>query len=71
MDPGVLPSRYVLIMAFEFCRDDATQESYVAALFDCWNVQNIRVVLSNFHKYLPMGVIDFYFVNNEVEVHCR
>jgi hypothetical protein len=37
-------------MAFEFCRDDATQESYVAALFDGWNVQNIRVVLSESHK---------------------
>jgi hypothetical protein len=34
-DPGVLPSRYISIMAFEFCRDDATRESYVTALFDC------------------------------------
>jgi hypothetical protein len=58
-------------MAFEFYRDEATRESYVAALFDCWNVQNIRVVLSNSHKYLPMGVIDFYFVDNEVKVRCR
>jgi hypothetical protein len=58
-------------MAFKFCHDDATRESYVVALFDCWNVQNIRVVLSNSHKYLPMGVIDFYFVDNEVEVCCR
>jgi hypothetical protein len=50
MEPGVLPSRYVLIMAFEFCCDDATRESYVAALFDCWNVQNIQVVLLESHK---------------------
>jgi hypothetical protein len=34
-DPGVLPSRYISIMAFEFCRNDATQESYVSALFNC------------------------------------
>jgi hypothetical protein len=58
-------------MAFKSCRDDATRESYVAALFDCWNVQTIRVVLSDSHKYLPMGVIDLYFINNEVEVRCR
>jgi hypothetical protein len=30
-------------MAFEFCRDDTTQELHAAALFDCWNMQNIRV----------------------------
>jgi hypothetical protein len=35
MDPGVLPSRYISIMEFEFCRDDAIGESYLAALFDC------------------------------------
>jgi hypothetical protein len=58
-------------MAFEFHRDDATRESYVAALFGCWNVQNIRIVLSESHKYLPIGVIDRYFVDNEVEVCCR
>jgi hypothetical protein len=34
MDTRVLPSRYVSIMAFGFRRDDATRESYVAALFD-------------------------------------
>jgi hypothetical protein len=45
MDPGVLPSRFVSIMAFEFRRDDTTRESYVAALFDYWSVQYIRVVL--------------------------
>jgi hypothetical protein len=71
MDPGVLPSRYVSIMALKFCHNDATRESYIAALFDYWNVQNIRVVLSNSHKSLPMGVIDFYFVDNAVEVCCR
>jgi hypothetical protein len=32
-------------MAFEFFRDDATRELYVAAVFDCWNIQNIQVVL--------------------------
>jgi hypothetical protein len=34
-------------MAFEFCRDDATGESYLAivlALFDCFNAKNLRVV---------------------------
>jgi hypothetical protein len=35
---------YISITAFEFCRDDATRESYVAALFDCSGVQNIRVI---------------------------
>jgi hypothetical protein len=47
MDPGVLPSRSVSIIAFEFCRDDATRESYLAivlALFDCFNTENLRVV---------------------------
>jgi hypothetical protein len=68
MDPGVLPSRYVSIMAFEFRRDDATRESYDTALFDCWNVQNIRVDFSGSHKQLPMGVIDLYFEDSEVEV---
>jgi hypothetical protein len=28
-------------------------------------------VLSDYHKLLPMGVIDLYFVDNEVEVRCR
>jgi hypothetical protein len=44
MDPRVLPSRYVSIMAFEFCLDDATRESYVAALFDCFSSKNLWVV---------------------------
>jgi hypothetical protein len=57
---GVLPSRSVSIMAFEFCRDDATQESYIAivsALFDCFNTENLRVVqlLTNMNS-LPMVV---------------
>jgi hypothetical protein len=46
MDPGVLPSRSISIMAFESCHDDATQESYfviVSALFDCFNTENLRV----------------------------
>jgi hypothetical protein len=55
-------------MAFEFRRDDATRESYVAALFDCWNVQNIQVVLQITHTLLPMGVIDLHFADNEVKV---
>jgi hypothetical protein len=59
-DPGVLPSRYVLIMAFEFCRDDATRESYfiiVSALFDYFNTKNLWVAqfLTNIY-FLPMGV---------------
>jgi hypothetical protein len=58
-DPGVLPSRCVSIMAFEFCRDDATQELYLAivlALFDCFNTKNLRVAqfLTNMNS-LPMG----------------
>jgi hypothetical protein len=58
-DPGVLPSRSVSIMAFDFCRDDTTRESYltiVSALFDCFNTENLRVVqlLTNMNS-LPMG----------------
>jgi hypothetical protein len=30
---------YISITAFKFCRDDATRESYIAALFDCSGVQ--------------------------------
>jgi hypothetical protein len=60
MDPGVLPSQSVSIMAFEFCHDDATRESYLAIvspLFDCFNTKNLRVVqlLTNMSS-LPMGV---------------
>jgi hypothetical protein len=40
-------------MVFGFCRDDATRESDVAALFDCWNVQNIGIVLLD--KIAPDG----------------
>jgi hypothetical protein len=29
-----------------------------------------RVVLFNFHAYLPMGVIDVYFVDNVAKVTC-
>jgi hypothetical protein len=59
MDPGVLPPRSVSIMVFEFCRDDATRESYLAivsALFDCFNTENLRVVqlLTNMNSP-PMG----------------
>jgi hypothetical protein len=62
MDPGVLPSRSVSIMAFEFCRDDATRESYismVSALFDYFNTKNLWVVqlLTNMNS-LPMVVTD-------------
>jgi hypothetical protein len=60
MDPGVLPSRSVSIMAFEFYRDDATRESYLAiisALFDYFNTENLWVVqlLTNINS-LPIGV---------------
>jgi hypothetical protein len=60
MDPGVLPSRSVSIMAFEFYRDDATRESYfviISALFDCLNIENLWVAqsLTNIRS-LPMGV---------------
>jgi hypothetical protein len=30
--------------AFKFCRDNATRESHVAALFNYFNVPNIRVI---------------------------
>jgi hypothetical protein len=55
MDPGVLPSRYISTTAFKFCRDDATRESYVAALFDCSNVPNIRVIPPWLMKLPPDG----------------
>jgi hypothetical protein len=44
-------------MAFEFCRDDATRESYFRALFDGFNTENLRVaqLLTNMNS-LPMGV---------------
>jgi hypothetical protein len=29
-----------------------------------------RVILFNFHEYLPMGVIDVYFVGNVAKVPC-
>jgi hypothetical protein len=29
-----------------------------------------RVILFNFHAYLPMGVIDVYFVDNVAKVPC-
>jgi hypothetical protein len=59
-------------MAFKFCRDDATRESYVAALFDCLECANYSICyFLNSHKQLPMGLIDLYFVDNEVEVRCR
>jgi hypothetical protein len=29
-----------------------------------------RVILFNFHEYLPMGVIDIYFVGNVAKVPC-
>jgi hypothetical protein len=35
---------YISITTFKFCRDDATRESYVAALFDFSGVQNIWVI---------------------------
>jgi hypothetical protein len=64
MDPGVLPSRSVSIMAFKFYRDDATRESYLAivlALFDCFNSENLWVcsTLTNMNS-LPVGVISLY-----------
>jgi hypothetical protein len=46
----VLPSWYISTTAFKFCRDDATRESYFAALFDCFSIQNIRVVFCISHK---------------------
>jgi hypothetical protein len=46
-------------MAFKFCHDDATRELYVAALFDCFNVQNIWVYSTLIDKKLaPDGSND-------------
>jgi hypothetical protein len=46
---------------FKFCRDDATRESYVAALFDCFSIQNIWVILTLINKKLaPDGSNDAY-----------
>jgi hypothetical protein len=61
MDHRVLPSRYVLIMAFEFCRDDVTRESYVAALFDCFSSENLRVcpTLTNINSLLMVVIALF------------
>jgi hypothetical protein len=44
-------------MAFEFCRDGATRESYFRALFGYFNTKNLRVTqfLTNMNS-LPMGV---------------
>jgi hypothetical protein len=41
-------------MAFKFCRDDATRESYFGALFDYFNTENLRVVqhLTNINSLL-------------------
>jgi hypothetical protein len=58
-DPGDLPSQSVSIMAFEFCHDDATQESFfafVSALFDCFNTENLRVIqLLTSYEFPPDG----------------
>jgi hypothetical protein len=40
-------------MAFKFCRDDATRESHVAALFDWSSIQNIWVYSTLIDKNLP------------------
>jgi hypothetical protein len=53
-------------MVFEFCRDDATRESYfviVSALFDCFNTENLRVAqfLTNIRS-LPMGVTSVNYI---------
>jgi hypothetical protein len=63
-----------MTMAFKLCHNDLAWESFdflLQALFDYWNVQNIRVVLQITHEWLPMGAIDFYFVDNELEDCCR
>jgi hypothetical protein len=44
---------HISVTAFEFCRDDATRESYVAALFDCSSIQNIQVYSTLIDKNLP------------------
>jgi hypothetical protein len=54
MDPRVLTSWYISITAFKFCCDDTTWESYVAALFDYFNVQNIWVYLTLIKEKLPL-----------------
>jgi hypothetical protein len=44
-------------MAFEFCRDDATRESYVAALFDYFSSKKYSGYLTLINiNFLLMGV---------------
>jgi hypothetical protein len=47
-DPGVLPSWYISTTTLKFCRDNATRESYFAALFDWFNIQ----IFSSYPFYL-------------------
>jgi hypothetical protein len=57
--------------AFKLCRDDLAWGSFdflLQALFDCWNVQNIQVVLQIAFKWLSMGVIDLYFVDMKSKI---
>jgi hypothetical protein len=69
MDPGVLPSWYILTTAFKFCRNDATRESYVAALFDCSNVPNIRVIQPWLIKLPPDGSNDAFEISLRLFLH--
>jgi hypothetical protein len=59
-------------MAFEFCRDDTTRESYVAALFDWSNAQNIRVYSTLIDKTLsPDGSNDASRIFFTFTVHYK
>jgi hypothetical protein len=55
--------------AFEFCRDDATRESYVAALFDYSNVSNIRVIPPRLINLPPDGSSDIFEVSLRPFLH--
>ena len=47
-------------MAFKFCHDDETRESYVVALFDYSNVPNIQVIQPWLIKLPPDGSNDAF-----------
>jgi hypothetical protein len=71
---GRIPGSYlrdinISTTAFEFCRDDATRESYVAALFDYSNVPNIRVIPPWLIKLPLDGSSDTFEVSLRLFLH--
>jgi hypothetical protein len=60
-DPRVLLSWYISIMAFEFRRDDATQKSYVVAMFD--NNRRKQVVCSLVHRLNDLSELALFYLS--------